>query len=263
MAAAQGEFSTSTFPISARFDLCARRPAVPRSRLAHQGTLHRYGGFHRSRLRPHASVGFHFAPRTRDLGDTKLFIPKGDIAYDALKPMISSGRLNIKAIRAHWDEVLRLATSIKQGTMTCLADIEEARQLPVAQQRQDRCGQIQAATSAPCGLSVRFFRFLKRPLLAPSPRVETGSQALRHFDSGFEAIERQNPDSPFKRSRQKMAPPAPKSLPCHRVIPGSHRVGTLPRWFGCRTPQTPVAGSATASKAASCRCGARAIAGRG
>jgi TnpA family transposase len=41
-------------------------------------------------------LGFRFAPRIRDLGDTKLFIPKGDTAYDALKPMISSDRLNIK-----------------------------------------------------------------------------------------------------------------------------------------------------------------------
>ncbi|HCM4348587.1 TPA: Tn3 family transposase [Klebsiella pneumoniae] len=48
----------------------------------------------------------------------KLFIPKGDAAYDALKPMISSDRLNIKQIRAHWDEILRFATSIKQGTVT-------------------------------------------------------------------------------------------------------------------------------------------------
>ena len=32
--------------------------------------------------------------------------------------MISSDRLNIKAIRTHWDEILRLATSIKQGTVT-------------------------------------------------------------------------------------------------------------------------------------------------
>ncbi|MFG0813005.1 Tn3 family transposase, partial [Raoultella sp. FYR_9] len=63
-------------------------------------------------------LGFRFAPRIRDLGETKLFIPKGDAAYDALKPMISSDRLNIKQIRAHWDEILRLATSIKQGTVT-------------------------------------------------------------------------------------------------------------------------------------------------
>ena len=62
-------------------------------------------------------LGFRFAPRIRDLGDTKLYIPKGEAAYDALKPMIG-GTLNIKHVRAHWDEILRLATSIKQGTVT-------------------------------------------------------------------------------------------------------------------------------------------------
>jgi TnpA family transposase len=53
----------------------------------------------------------------KDLGDTKLYIPKGDSLYDTLKPMIG-GTLNIKHVRAHWDEILRLATSIKQGTVT-------------------------------------------------------------------------------------------------------------------------------------------------
>ena len=62
-------------------------------------------------------LGFRFAPRIRDLGDTKLYTPKGEAAYDALKPMIG-GTLNIKHVRAHWDEILRLATSIKQGTVT-------------------------------------------------------------------------------------------------------------------------------------------------
>jgi TnpA family transposase len=62
-------------------------------------------------------LGFRFAPRIRDLGDTKLYIPKGEAVYDALKPMIG-GTLNIKHVRAHWDEILRLATSIKQGTVT-------------------------------------------------------------------------------------------------------------------------------------------------
>jgi TnpA family transposase len=62
-------------------------------------------------------LGFSFAPRIRDLGDTKLFTLKGDTGYGALKPMIG-GKLNIKHVRAHWDEILRLATSIKQGTVT-------------------------------------------------------------------------------------------------------------------------------------------------
>ena len=62
-------------------------------------------------------LGFSFAPRIRDLGDTKLYTLKGDTGYDALKPMIG-GKLNIKHVRAYWDEILRLATSIKQGTVT-------------------------------------------------------------------------------------------------------------------------------------------------
>ncbi|MDQ7212706.1 hypothetical protein RCH46_28225, partial [Serratia fonticola] len=39
------------------------------------------------------------------------------------------------------------------------------RRLPVAQQRQDRRGQVQAATTAATSLAYDFFRFLKRPLL--------------------------------------------------------------------------------------------------
>nr|WP_011265186.1 Tn3 family transposase [Leptospirillum ferrooxidans]AAX38539.1 ORF961 [Leptospirillum ferrooxidans] len=62
-------------------------------------------------------LGFRFAPRIRDLGETKLFIPKDGPEYDALKPMIG-GTLNLQIIRTHWPEILRLATSIKQGTVT-------------------------------------------------------------------------------------------------------------------------------------------------
>jgi TnpA family transposase len=62
-------------------------------------------------------LGFKFAPRIRDLGETRLFIPKGELTYNALKPMIG-GTINIELIQDHWDEILRLATSIKQGTVT-------------------------------------------------------------------------------------------------------------------------------------------------
>ncbi len=62
-------------------------------------------------------LGFRFAPRIRDLGDTKLYLPQGDSIFDTLKPMIG-GTLNIKHIRSHWDEILRLVTSIKQGAVT-------------------------------------------------------------------------------------------------------------------------------------------------
>ncbi|CDQ09908.1 protein of unknown function [Acidithiobacillus ferrivorans] len=62
-------------------------------------------------------MGFRFAPRIRDLGETKLFLPKDGPGYEALKPMIG-GTLNLQVIRMHWADILRLATSIKQGTVT-------------------------------------------------------------------------------------------------------------------------------------------------
>jgi TnpA family transposase len=74
-------------------------------------------------------LGFRFAPRIRDLGDTKLYIPKSDSMYDTLKPMIG-GTLNIKHIRAHWDDILRLTTSIKQGTVTASLMIRKLSSYP-------------------------------------------------------------------------------------------------------------------------------------
>jgi TnpA family transposase len=62
-------------------------------------------------------LGFRFAPRIRDLGDTKLYIPGTVQEYPGLKTMIG-GTLNIKHVRAHWDDILRLASSIKHGTVT-------------------------------------------------------------------------------------------------------------------------------------------------
>ncbi len=62
-------------------------------------------------------LGFRFAPRIRDLSDTKLYLPNGKIKYRALAPMIG-GTINLRSIRTHWNEILRLAASIKQGTVT-------------------------------------------------------------------------------------------------------------------------------------------------
>ncbi len=64
-------------------------------------------------------LGFRFAPRIRDLGETKLYVPQGVQAYPTLRPLIG-GTLNIKHVRAHWDDILRPASSIKQGTVTSL-----------------------------------------------------------------------------------------------------------------------------------------------
>jgi TnpA family transposase len=62
-------------------------------------------------------LGFRFMPRIRDLKDTKLYVPKNNQKHEALNVMIG-GNLNTRLIRAHWDEILRLASSIKHGTVT-------------------------------------------------------------------------------------------------------------------------------------------------
>lgn len=74
-------------------------------------------------------LGFRFAPRIRDLKDTKLYILKNKQDYPALDTMIG-GTLNIKHIRTHWDEILRLAASIKQGTVTASLMIRKLGSYP-------------------------------------------------------------------------------------------------------------------------------------
>lgn len=62
-------------------------------------------------------LGFRFAPRIRDLADKRLFVPGKETDHPALSGLIG-GTINQKKIRTHWDEILRLATSIHQGTVT-------------------------------------------------------------------------------------------------------------------------------------------------
>jgi TnpA family transposase len=62
-------------------------------------------------------LGFRFAPRIRDLADKRLFVPGKQHDYPKLAALIG-GSINAKYIRTHWEEILRLATSIRQGTVT-------------------------------------------------------------------------------------------------------------------------------------------------
>lgn len=62
-------------------------------------------------------LGFRFAPRIRDLADKRLYITGDAKKYPTLAGLIGDG-LKLKCIRAHWDELLRLAPSIRQGTVT-------------------------------------------------------------------------------------------------------------------------------------------------
>jgi TnpA family transposase len=62
-------------------------------------------------------LGFRFAPRIRNLADTRLYAMEKPSGYATLAPLIG-GAVNRKQIAGHWDEILRLATSIKHGSVT-------------------------------------------------------------------------------------------------------------------------------------------------
>ena len=62
-------------------------------------------------------LGFRFAPRIRDLQDQNLSVPGDAKPYPTLSRLVG-GPIQVKHIRTHWDDILRLAASIKQGTVT-------------------------------------------------------------------------------------------------------------------------------------------------
>jgi TnpA family transposase len=61
-------------------------------------------------------LGFRFAPRIRDLQDRRLYTLGLPSAYPVLEPLIG-GRINAAHLEAWWEEVLRLATSVRTGTV--------------------------------------------------------------------------------------------------------------------------------------------------
>jgi len=64
-----------------------------------------------------ALLGYRFAPRIRDLPDKRLYAFEPADTYPVLAPLIG-GRLNGRLIERHWDDLLRLTCSIRQGTVT-------------------------------------------------------------------------------------------------------------------------------------------------
>jgi TnpA family transposase len=61
-------------------------------------------------------LGFLFAPRIRDLADRRLYVVGARTGYKALDPLIG-GVVDFRVIAENWDEILRLAASIKAGTV--------------------------------------------------------------------------------------------------------------------------------------------------
>ncbi len=62
-------------------------------------------------------LGFRFAPRIRDLADKRLYVPGKALQWASLSALIG-GSIRDKLIEQQFAEVLRLAASIQQGTVT-------------------------------------------------------------------------------------------------------------------------------------------------
>lgn len=62
-------------------------------------------------------LGFKFAPRIRDLNDKRIYLPNKAKSYPGLSSIVG-GYINIEIIEKNWDDILRLALSIQQGTVT-------------------------------------------------------------------------------------------------------------------------------------------------
>jgi TnpA family transposase len=59
-------------------------------------------------------LGMQFAPRLRDLGDQQLYRLDPGIAYPTLRPRLK-GLIKQPLILARWDDMLRVAGSLKLG----------------------------------------------------------------------------------------------------------------------------------------------------
>ncbi len=62
-------------------------------------------------------LGFRFAPRIRNIGETRLYTIDRPANYPALEGLIG-GMINTKHIPLNWEDVLRLTASIKHGTVS-------------------------------------------------------------------------------------------------------------------------------------------------
>lgn len=76
-----------------------------------------------------ALLGLSFAPRIRDLPDQRLYRLPGISVTAGVAPLFS-GTINTRLILEHWDELLRLAGSLKLGLVTASLMLGKLQTLP-------------------------------------------------------------------------------------------------------------------------------------
>ncbi|WP_215765014.1 Tn3 family transposase, partial [Gluconobacter sp. P1D12_c] len=73
--------------------------------------------------------GYRFAPRIRDLKERKLHLFPDQSPGDLLSGM-AGDPINTDHVAAHWDDLLRLVTSIRSGTVTASAMLRKLGSYP-------------------------------------------------------------------------------------------------------------------------------------
>ena len=74
-------------------------------------------------------LGLQFSPRIRDLGDQRLFRMDRQKRHPHLGPLLK-GRINRDRILRHWDDLLRVAGSLKRGWVTASLLIGKLQSYP-------------------------------------------------------------------------------------------------------------------------------------
>ena len=106
--------------------------SVERNGVAHSGTYHGYGGGHRNHLCPLRSPGLPLRPAAARSSVTAVSLPLGPIdmqRYPRLQPHVT-GRINRQRILDWWDEMLRVAGSLKLGWVTASLLVQKLQAYP-------------------------------------------------------------------------------------------------------------------------------------
>ena len=74
-------------------------------------------------------LGMQFAPRLKDISDTHLYCLDSKKTYRHIQPIISR-KLNLQLIRQHWDDILRVAGSLKLKWVTASLLIRKLQAFP-------------------------------------------------------------------------------------------------------------------------------------
>jgi TnpA family transposase len=74
-------------------------------------------------------LNLQFSPRIRDIGDQRLYRMDRTIRYRHLEPVLT-GTINQARILTHWDDMLRVAGSLKYGWVTASLFISKLQAFP-------------------------------------------------------------------------------------------------------------------------------------